>query len=472
MIHYKLKKFRIEKLLGGFLFFFIALINSFFLAPVALAQSLPPPPGIRADCRNERPYTIGELLDLAHASSSLEEFLRNLPSGVLQTYTLMEQSESSQSEGVDRLHPRVIRSSSGGSSSVTIAYGCNPRSRHYGQVEVIYQDASTGREHAQLLTFRNARRRRRERPGQPQTLVATNPSSCMGCHTGGTGNPIHFRHNFHKYNEWPGAHGHRDDSLSPTERRNYLDFLRAQRNNPCYNTLPRPPITQDSPADDAIFPYSTRTKPPSLYIRPNFHLTALYSRDLSLRNFHLIFDRLPQGQRELVMALMAERRVCAPANSPAPAPAAELIRIFGAANLSMSGPNPYGLGQTQWSLSPLDSASSSFNSGLSAFDIENGLLENMMTELGTRSPQINTALVSLRSDSSTLDYLREIYGSEHDCIYPTADYLSFSTSTSRTQFNQVCDALRNHIVQLRQTPGGTTPAVENSPAPQARPATE
>ncbi len=470
MIHYKLKKFRIEKLAGGFLFFFIALIISFFLAPVALAQSLPPPPGIRADCRNERPYTIGELLDLAHASSSLEEFLRNLPSDVLQTYTLMEHSESSQSHGVDRLHPRVIRSSSGSSSSVTIAYGCNPRSRHYGQVEVIYQDASTGREHAQLLTFRNARRRRRERPGQPQTLVATNPRNCMGCHTGGTGNPIHFRHNFHEYNEWPGAHGHQDDSLSPTERRNYLEFLASQRNNPCYNTLPRPQITPESPAEDVIFPYSTQYQPPSLYIRPNFHLTALYSRDLSLRNFHLIFDRLPQGQRELIMALLAERRMCNQTAAPAP----ELTRVFGARNLSMAGLQPYGLGQAQWSLSPLDFAVSGYNSGVPAFSIENGLFQNILTELAGRSTQINAALVSVRTDSATLDFLRRNFGPEHECIYPASNYTSFSTTSTSAQYNQMCGALRQRIVQLRQEASGVSgQSAEGSPvAPTGRPATE
>ncbi len=240
----------------------------------AITTRIRTPQGLRSDC-SELPMSMDELekiIDSPNVNGTVD-FLRALPEGTFEGYTFVTNSLSAQrGEGESRVRPmwpRVLRTNATG--SITFSWTCDPNSETYNQVELLYV------ENGEL----KARSYELDKPAGtrgPAGRIDPNPTSCATCHS--TGVPINGRlsmkHIWPEYFSWSDCKDNRgiqmygsfDDAMAPGEqrareashpmhfpegcggeadvafnerhKREFNQFRELQKDNPCYNLLPKP----------------------------------------------------------------------------------------------------------------------------------------------------------------------------------------------------------------------------------------
>jgi hypothetical protein len=119
----------------------------------AILTSVPLAIGIRPDC-SEIPVTYDDLVNLAKKPGikSTLDFLKEMPAGSMQTFTLVHSSNSVQKEGVDTNWPRVLRMSADG--KIIFSYTCRPEAPTYNSIEMMRFDDSVNGYKFTSINFR------------------------------------------------------------------------------------------------------------------------------------------------------------------------------------------------------------------------------------------------------------------------------------------------------------------------------
>ena len=190
--------------------------------------------GIRPDC-SETPIKIGDLTKLAGRSTDMVDFLRKIPEGTLQGFTLVTNSRSLHRGKADKrgrgivspLWPRALRTSVDG--KMTVSFVCDPKNPSYGKVEILYFDDVTNTFRGTEIDF--------GRPGRPVSSahrVHSDPQSCVSCHGSARASgerplkpvwPGYFNWNDCETNRGTSLYGGNDDNMGP-------DFFRAREGPP------------------------------------------------------------------------------------------------------------------------------------------------------------------------------------------------------------------------------------------------
>ena len=249
------------------------------------------PMGVRADC-TEMPTDIEELESIAKNSDDMLDFLKKIPAGSMQAFTLITNTLSlhrgvkdENGEGeVSPLWPRVLRSSVDG--KLTVSFVCDPKNPTYGKVEIIHFSDKDKTFKTVEFNF-----------GHPQYAkvpkndrIHHSPKSCVSCHGGSEYNGKTFlKPNWPEYFQWSDCkenrgiqmYGGNDDRISFTRHRNvpdyklkqmgctqeeikeqslkefedYKKFRDLQKSNACFNTLPWADKTKDPGSFESKFYY-------------------------------------------------------------------------------------------------------------------------------------------------------------------------------------------------------------------------
>lgn len=267
--------------------------------PIAITEKKKVPFGLRATC-DEIPFDVDGLAKIASDPKvkGINDFLKQIPDGTMQSFTLVTTSESAQKGSGDSKvrpeWPRVLRSSIDGKT--TFSYTCDPRSEAYNKVEVIYYDDNKSELKTLSLDLKAPL------GSGPEKRVHHNPKSCVECHSNGeiNGKP-HIKHNWQEYFFWGDCkegrgttvYGMSDDNMTPDNYRSrsasheslkskdcnysndeaafkkqiaeFKNFKTKQKDNPCYALLPWPEAPKDpkevdelgmSFKDHELYPYS------------------------------------------------------------------------------------------------------------------------------------------------------------------------------------------------------------------------
>ena len=224
----------------------------------------------------------------------------------------------------------MLRTSADG--KLTISYVCNPASDAYNSVEVMYWDDATRTFKTASFNFRN--------PATGGTAPRTerNPQACVTCHSDSRiGGQPSLHPNWPEYFTWGDCqrergitfYGSNDDNMDPTvfrrrihstprhnpqgctdatdrtahtaEVRDFDAFRQAQRNNPCYSSLPWaqiPAAQANQPPYDQYryYPFAVRAQrrdEQGLFnysLRTNTRITDTYS--------HLMAQRIQRIMRD------------------------------------------------------------------------------------------------------------------------------------------------------------------------------
>jgi hypothetical protein len=283
--------------------------------------------GVNPDC-SEIPLSTNDLIKIANSEKvvNIEDFLKNLPKGTLQGFTLVHNSLSAQQgrnskTSVRPEWPRVLRSSVDG--KVTIAYTCDPNSETYNKIEVLHFDDTNSLKAISIDL--------KKQSGIGENLrVHQNPQTCTGCHTNTSRSPINgelsLKHIWPAYPQWAdcdptrsiSVYGSNDDNMGIYYRRESVDpkfpgdctperfeqahkkeledwksFRDLQKDNPCYALLPWPESDQKIPVEYSVYPYSyknpaTNSKYDQGLLRTNHRFTQRYAHLLAKRNAALI----------------------------------------------------------------------------------------------------------------------------------------------------------------------------------------
>jgi hypothetical protein len=277
-------------------------------ASAAPAYETKPPAGISPDC-NEKPLNANALISLSQKSTTFDQinFLKKIPTGTLQTFTLIEKSESAQKTGISADWPGVIRMREDG--KVVIRYTCDRQSPVYNTVEMMTFDDASATFHFTDIDFRKP-------PSQRVTVDSTN---CLKCHNPKNSLVVDPRPNWNSYNRWPGTFGSFDDQIfdqatldqmlnkdgTPKsdyfatlvgslyrkeitiadllhESEDFQSFQKNHRQDPCYQSLPWP--TSAAPPY-RNYPYSevSTFHGQNYYARPNLKITDVFTHLLAKR---------------------------------------------------------------------------------------------------------------------------------------------------------------------------------------------
>ncbi len=306
----------------------------------AVLSKVAVPMGIRSDC-SELPISASQIQDIAKNSSNMEDFLKKIPKGTLQSFTFVPntlslhkgRAENSKAPNtVNSDWPRVLRGSIDG--KMTISFVCDPKNETYGRVEIMTFDDATNEVKSLELDFGHD-----SRPVKPANRIHMNPEQCKSCHTSSlkqNGEP-HLKLNWPEYFTWGDCdrkrgiafYGSSDDNMGDSnrmrgatssqkvpegcnyqtdlvafeqEKKDYQNFRSKQADNACFNTLPWPEgspeslSNQDKSKDYSVYPYSklsqaTNDKGLSNYsLRTNTRFTDVYSHLTSKRNFQIVKD--------------------------------------------------------------------------------------------------------------------------------------------------------------------------------------
>jgi hypothetical protein len=290
--------------------------------------------GVHPDC-SEKPMSYQDFKQLALTANDPLDFLKKLErSGAMQTFTLLQKSESTQMTAISPATPGVIRMTEDG--KISLRYVCDrTKDTLFSHMEVIRFDDDTQR--FQFIDFDFSQGTR----GDEHRRIHDNPKVCFACH-----NQSQFvddpRPNWSMYPDWPVAFASHDDFF-PTgtkkdvdprmvnvngdwqpasrqdERQAFQRFLQAKVKgpdaDPCYTTLPWPKqyrTGQPLPKPElyAEYPYGTYNANASkrMYaLRPNLKLTETFSKLLGRRNFRRIKSTPGYEQLSRLLAYEAAR---------------------------------------------------------------------------------------------------------------------------------------------------------------------
>ncbi len=221
----------------------------------------------RPNCSEDK-FASAQFMALAKDPKvrSQNDFLKALPTGVLQKFTLMHESDSLQRQGVSFKHPRVIRFST--DARFALAYNSDPTSDSYGTIEAYAFNDQQRRFDFYHLDLR----------GQKQVVV--NHPVCLSCHGGSDPRP-----NWDPYPHWSKAYGSDDDMLglyNPSTKNiawnaEGLKFQGLRTNlkeDPAVSTLP---WNDPQSMTASHYPYIVIHKFMNYNYRPNAHLTVTAS---------------------------------------------------------------------------------------------------------------------------------------------------------------------------------------------------
>ncbi len=304
-------------------------IQSFDVPTEAIAQRTPAP--VRNDC-SELPVSANDLEALAGRSSNMVEFLKNIPQGSLQGFTLVRNSLSLQrgeadanGEGkVSDNWPRALRSSMDG--KLTISFVCDPKNPTYGKVEIIHFDDATKEFKTMEIDFGHPS----QPPVAPANRVHHNPESCVSCHSGSEINgKVSLKPNWPEYFFWSdcqdnrgiqfygsaddnmgygyrdrlsissasantGCSSEQDQAMIDREKAAFQNFRTTQANNECFNTLPWDQAANVREDSRAFYPYSNNAQDigadgfQDYALRTNARFTDTYSHLMAERNAGLL----------------------------------------------------------------------------------------------------------------------------------------------------------------------------------------
>lgn len=228
---------------------------------------------IAPNCSEEK-FRMDDYLRIVQATDvkSTLDVLQRIPPKAMQKFTLIYESQSLQRHGASKKWPRVLRFNTDGTLALT--YTCDPSAPDHNTVEVIAFDEAKRKYDFLHTVFSDAQEKH----------TVKNHRSCLACHGGSDPHP-----NWAQYPTWKGAYGSNDDRVSffrqgdkvngttdlEKETQSYIEFREAQRDNPCYATLPWP---DNSSKGFHNYPYIIQAKAPNYNYRPNAHFTIIHSR--------------------------------------------------------------------------------------------------------------------------------------------------------------------------------------------------
>lgn len=190
------------------------------------------PPSLAPECQTlvgvPSPSALAPFIERC-GIPSIEELLPRLDEEYRREYTLIYRSDSAQ--GASPSHPRALLF--GVEADILLTFNGHPEQDGYHQLEMIEWDAEQKKFRPHEIRF-----------GEGEVTWVRNPESCRFCHGDTT-----FKPNWAAYNMWEGVYGSvtrlGNDVMHShqTEAANYQSFMRNQRNEGRYRSLPLHPLS-------------------------------------------------------------------------------------------------------------------------------------------------------------------------------------------------------------------------------------
>jgi hypothetical protein len=261
----------------------------------------PPAPAdfdVHPDCR-ETAVSLHQLLNIARDPKIKNQidFLRALPQGSMQSFTLLEKSDSPEAPCISKQFPGIIRLSITG--SIAFRYTGDPNCRLYNQIQLLYFNGVKRSWKPLEIDFKKPAKDR----------VDMHPTSCQNCHSPSS-TKVDLRPNWQEYSTWKGFYGQQDDSYvrSGTEVSDVLDIKKRiaggdLSKNANYSELP---WYKGSELAYQRYPYNAEEKSRRMDLRANMRFTTILSHRLSQRIARMIEEspKYPNTKYQILSSLL------------------------------------------------------------------------------------------------------------------------------------------------------------------------